>query len=416
MGRFHRGVVIALAAVAAALAGTAEGQPPEPGSRFAAEDWPLAGGDWTSSRYSTLEQVSTDTIDRLGGAWVTRLEGGGSSRSTPVVKDGVLYLTAGASVLAVDGATGETRWRWQAEDAASRMAPSWQGVGLSDDLVFVGLRSVQVAALRQDTGELVWATTVGSVPAMAGETVTTAPMHAAGKVFVGVANGDSGGQGRVVAVDVATGEVAWTFFVIPRPGEFGHDTWPQDSDIWEVGGGGVWLVGDGRSGAGAGLLRDRQSGSDVRRRDPGRRQPLRGLDAGSRHGDRRAPLALPGGAARHLGRRHRHPDAALRRRDGRPDAKGGGRHPGRRVPVPVRPGDRRAADPDRAAAGAPGPGPAHRRHPAVPGGRRAHHSRLLVLARPGAAAVRAELQLLHAAHPSTSRTWSPSARRSRWCG
>ena len=46
-----------------------------------------------------------------------------------------------------------------------------------------------------------------------------------------------------MAVDAATGEVAWTFFVIPRPGEFGHDTWPQDSDIWEVGGGGVWLVG-----------------------------------------------------------------------------------------------------------------------------------------------------------------------------
>ncbi len=243
MDRFQRGVVVALAAVAAALTGVAHGQPPEPGSRFAAEDWPLAGGDWTSSRYSTLDQISTDTIDRLGGAWVTRLDGGGSSRSTPVVKDGVLYLTAGASVLAVDGATGETRWRWQAEDAASQMAPSWQGVGLNDDLVFVGLRSVQVAALRQDTGELVWAATVGSSPAVAGETVTTAPIHAAGKVFVGVANGDSGGQGRVVAVDAATGEVAWTFFVIPRPGEFGHDTWPQDSDIWEVGGGGVWLVG-----------------------------------------------------------------------------------------------------------------------------------------------------------------------------
>ena len=163
MDRLQRGVV-ALAAVAAALTAVAQGQPPEPGSRFAAEDWPLAGGDWSSSRYSTLDQISTDTIDRLGGAWVTRLDGGGSSRSTPVVKDGVLYLTAGASVLAVDGASGETRWRWQAEDAESQMAPSWQGVGLNDDLVFVGLRSVQVAALRQDTGELVWATTVGEHP------------------------------------------------------------------------------------------------------------------------------------------------------------------------------------------------------------------------------------------------------------
>ena len=200
-------------------------------------------GDWTSSRYSTLTDISTETVDRLGAAWVTRLGGGASSRATPVVKDGVIFLTAGANVFAIDGRTGETLWRWQAENAESQMVPSWQGVGLGDDLVFVGLRSAQVAALRQDTGELVWAESVASVPQQAGETVTTAPIHAAGKVFVGVASGDSGGQGRVVALDAATGEIAWTFFVVPRPGEFGHDTWPQDTDIWKVGGGGVWLVG-----------------------------------------------------------------------------------------------------------------------------------------------------------------------------
>ena len=243
MHRRQPGFVVAIAAGVVTLTGGLQGQGPESGRGDPAQDWPLAGGGWTSSRYSTLTDISTETIDRLGGAWVTRLEGGASSRATPVVKDGVLYLTAGASVLALDGRTGETVWRWQAEDPKTQMVPSWQGVGLGDDLVFVGLRSAQVAALRQDTGELVWATSVGSVPPQAGETVTTAPIHAAGKVFVGVANGDSGGQGRVVALNAATGDVAWTFFVVPRPGEFGHATWPQDSDIWEVGGGGVWLVG-----------------------------------------------------------------------------------------------------------------------------------------------------------------------------
>ena len=243
MSSVWRGWLAATAAGLVFLTAGLQGQAPEIGRGFAARDWPLAGGDWTSSRYSTLTEISTETIDRLGGAWVTRLEGGASSRATPVVGDGIVYLTAGPGVQALDGATGESVWRWQAEDAASQMVPSWQGAGLSDDLVFVGLRSVQVAALRRDTGALVWAQTVGSVPPVAGETVTTAPIHAAGKVFVGVANGDSGGQGRVVALDAATGEVAWTFFVVPRPGEFGHDTWPQDSDIWEVGGGGVWLVG-----------------------------------------------------------------------------------------------------------------------------------------------------------------------------
>ena len=247
MRSFLRGLVTAIAVgvVALAMPGALQGQAPGDGPVYPARDWPLAGGNHSSSRYSTLTDISTDTINRLGGAWVARLEGGVSSRATPVVKDGVLYLSAGANVFAIDARTGDTVWRWRpgASEEAARMVPSWQGVGLGDSLVFVGLRSSEVAALSQDTGELAWATSVGSVPQQAGETVTTAPMYAAGRVFVGVANGDSGGQGRIVALDAATGEISWTFFVVPRPGEFGHDTWPQDSPIWEVGGGGVWLVG-----------------------------------------------------------------------------------------------------------------------------------------------------------------------------
>jgi quinohemoprotein ethanol dehydrogenase len=244
MDMCERRLVAATAMALVALTGSLHAQAPELGGGYSAADWPFVGGDQGSSRYSTLADISTDTIDRLGGAWVTRLDGGGSSRSTPVVKDGVIYLTAGPSVHAISGATGETLWRWQADDPEARMVPTWQGVGLSEELVFVGLASAQVAALRQDTGELVWATAAGSVPRQDGESVTTAPMHARDKVFVGVANGDSGGQGRVVALDAATGEIDWTFFVVPRPGEFGHETWPQGSNIWEVGGGGVWLNGN----------------------------------------------------------------------------------------------------------------------------------------------------------------------------
>ncbi len=238
-------VVVAIAVSMLTPTASLQGQVDDSGRGHPAQNWPLVGGGWSSSRYSTLTDISTATVDRLGGAWVTRLEGGASSRATPVVKDGVLYLTAGANVFAIDARTGDTVWRWQPGTSgdAARMVPSWQGVGLSEDLVFVGLRSSQVAALRQDTGELVWAESVGSVPQQDGETVTTAPTYAQGTVFVGVANGDSGGQGRIVALDAATGEQRWTFFVVPRPGEFGHESWPQDSNTWELGGGGVWLVG-----------------------------------------------------------------------------------------------------------------------------------------------------------------------------
>ena len=237
------GIVVAAAAGIVVLASGTQGQAPEAGRGYPGQDWPLVGGNWSSSRYSTLTDITADTVDRLAGAWVAQLEGGASSRATPVFRDGVLYLTGGRNVFAIDARSGETVWLWEPDDTVERMFPSWQGVALGADLVFVGLRSAQVAALRRETGELAWITSVASVPVQEGEGVTSAPMYARGQVFVGVANGDAGGQGRIVALDAETGEVQWTFFVVPRPGEFGHDTWPQDSDSWELGGGGVWLVG-----------------------------------------------------------------------------------------------------------------------------------------------------------------------------
>ena len=94
MRRPNRSRVVALAAVlAVAFAvhskGSAE-QADDGGRGYAEQDWPFVAGNWSSSRYSTLTGISTETIDRLGGAWVTRLEGGASSRATPVVKDGVI--------------------------------------------------------------------------------------------------------------------------------------------------------------------------------------------------------------------------------------------------------------------------------------------------------------------------------------
>ena len=243
MPRRRLSLVVTLASVVtlAALAGPGA-QEPEPGRGHPSTDWPFTGGNWSSSRYSSLDAVDADTVERLGAAWVTPLPGGAASRATPVVQDGVIYLTGGANVFAFDARTGDPIWRWQPDPETGRV-PSWQGAAVAGGLVVFGARSGEVLALRRDSGEPAWATRVGSEERTRGEVVTTAPMYARGKLFVGLANGDIGGQGRVLALDAATGEVEWTFFVVPRPGEFGHDTWPADNDSWEFGGGGVWLVG-----------------------------------------------------------------------------------------------------------------------------------------------------------------------------
>ena len=241
--RCRAGLSAAVLLVTLALLAAAPGaQESEPGRGYPSTDWPFTGGNWSSSRYSTLDGIATDTVDRLGAAWVTSLPGGGASRATAVVQDGVIYLTGGANVYAFDARTGDPVWHWEPDPDAGRVV-SWQGVAIAGDRVVFGTRTGEVIALDRGSGELVWATPIGSVPPTPGETVTTAPMYARGKVFAGIANGDIGGQGRVVALDAETGDVEWTFFVVPRPGEFGHDTWSQDNDNWEFGGGGVWLQG-----------------------------------------------------------------------------------------------------------------------------------------------------------------------------
>ena len=78
---------------------------------YPADEWPLAGGHFGQTRHSSLTQITPDNLDRLGGAWVTELGRGEVSRSTVVVRNGLLFLNTGQSIRALDAATGEERWR-----------------------------------------------------------------------------------------------------------------------------------------------------------------------------------------------------------------------------------------------------------------------------------------------------------------
>jgi quinohemoprotein ethanol dehydrogenase len=253
----HRSILAAfVAGVLAMPAAVSVQQPDEDGRTLPAKDWPLVGGDWTSARHSTLRHIDTRNVANLGGAWTKRFNSGGSTRATPVIKDGVMFIPAGTLVYAIDAKTGDTVWTWPAaepepgraprapmESIAGEELPNVAGAALGEGLVFVGLRDGRVVALSQKTGTLVWAEPLGETPRKKGESVSGAPTYARGTVFAGLANGDWAMRGRVVALDAKTGRKRWTFMTVPGPGEFGHDTWPRDSDVWMHGGAGVWLVG-----------------------------------------------------------------------------------------------------------------------------------------------------------------------------
>src|SRR5262249_25579041 len=125
---------------------------------------------------------------------------------------------------------------------SDRGLPNREGVAVGEGLVFVGLSNAHVIALREKSGEPVWNVFVGTDPERAGQGVSGAPVYANGLVFVGTA-GATGFRGRVIALEAQSGRKAWEWFVMPGPGERGHETWPKDTDAWKTGGGAVWLVG-----------------------------------------------------------------------------------------------------------------------------------------------------------------------------
>jgi len=227
--------------------------PQENYSRPAAKDWPLVGGDWGNTRFSSLTQINVDNVKSLGGAWSKKLDEVGS-RATPVVHDGLMFVTAGAHVYALNPKSGETVWTYAPDPAPNNL---YKGVAVGGGLVYVGLSDSQVVALKEKTGELVWkgmvADSVAARPDLAklnfyvgspttGKYVSGSPTYANGIVVVGMANGDYGIRGRVAGFDAKTGKRLWTFDTIPAPGEIGHDTWPKDTDTWQKGGAGVWMT------------------------------------------------------------------------------------------------------------------------------------------------------------------------------
>ena len=226
----------------------------ENGHQLASKEWATVSGDLGNTRYSTLAQIDRQTVATLAGAWTSaKFDAVGAGRAMPLVKDGLLFITAGSSIYAYHAKTGATAWQRSTDaqpasaslneyNRSDRGLPNREGVAVAEGLVFAGLTNAHVIALREQTGELVWDVFVGTEPARAGQGVSGAPVYANGLVFVGT-SGDTGFRGKVIALEARSGRKAWEWFAVPGPGERGHETWPKDADSWKTGGGALWLVG-----------------------------------------------------------------------------------------------------------------------------------------------------------------------------
>jgi quinoprotein glucose dehydrogenase len=199
------------------------------------DGWRDYGGAADSMQYSSLDQIHRGNVGRLRQAWFYRVDGDAIRIAfNPVVVDGVMYVRgAGDRLVALDAATGREIWR-STEEAFSRGVSYWESADRRDRRLMVttrtGLRQVDAA-----TGKPIATFGNGGTVDMraGGSRRLGGPSKTPARIFedlliVGSQTGEGFGSppGDIRAYDVRTGALVWTFHTVPRPGEFGYDTWP----------------------------------------------------------------------------------------------------------------------------------------------------------------------------------------------
>ena len=264
-GRYWLGIL--LTAILAGCDQTADRQPrdltakqhsPVTDTRIASADlspgeWLTHGRDYAEQRFSSLEQINTQTVGELGLAWYFDLDYRRGIEATPLVADGVMYTTGSWSVVyAIDAASGELLWKYDPQvprekaqffccDAVNR------GVALWEDRVFVGTLDGYLIALNRNTGKVIWK--VATIEPGQPFAITGAPRIVGGKVVIGNGGAEYGVRGYVTAYDGESGDQVWRFYTVPGDPsqpfesaamEMAAATW-SGSEWWKLGGGGtVW--------------------------------------------------------------------------------------------------------------------------------------------------------------------------------
>ncbi len=207
------------------------------------QNWLTYSGDYQGWRYSSLDQITTANAKDLAVRWVFQARTSEKLQATPLVVDGVMYITeVPNNAYALDAATGQAFWEFNYRPDSARVCCGIvnRGLAILGDTLFMGTLDAHLLAIDAKTGELLWKTKVVE-KAEDGYALVHAPLVVKDKVIVGPAGGELGIRGFLAAYDAATGKQVWRFNLVPEPGEPGHETWGGDS--WKTGGAPIWLTG-----------------------------------------------------------------------------------------------------------------------------------------------------------------------------
>jgi alcohol dehydrogenase (cytochrome c) len=208
-----------------------------------AENWISYNGDYSGRRYSALAQIRPENVGTLQAQWVFHANNTARLEVTPLVVNGTMFITAANDAVALDARTGRVVWHhaWPIsegliDDASGHIN---RGVAIWHDRVYMETDNAHLLCLDARSGNLIWNIAYADWNKNYG--ATSAPLVVKDKVLVGTSGGDDGVRGFVAAYDALTGKLAWRFWTIPGPGEFGSESWP--GELYLHGGGTTWMPG-----------------------------------------------------------------------------------------------------------------------------------------------------------------------------
>ncbi|MFL5433118.1 MAG: pyrroloquinoline quinone-dependent dehydrogenase, partial [Myxococcales bacterium] len=186
-------------------------------------NWLHPNKDYTQTRYSKADQINTGNVKKLRPAFVFQTAVVESMETSPIVVDGVMYVTTSYDhVYAVDATSGQELWHYKHPMGAVTTfccGPNNRGVAVLGDKLFLGTLDAKLVALDNKTGKMSWQTQIADPEK--GYSETMAPAAVDGKVLIGTNGGEYGIRGFVKAFDAETGKLLWTFYTIPDQGSEG---------------------------------------------------------------------------------------------------------------------------------------------------------------------------------------------------
>jgi alcohol dehydrogenase (cytochrome c) len=208
------------------------------------QNWLTYSGGYMSQRYSSLQQVTLANVKNLELKWAFQAPSLQKFEATPLVVNGIMYVTTAPNdIVALDAKTGRAFWVYHySPSPASRPCCGQvnRGVAILGNTLFMATVDAHLVAIDAINGNQLWNVKVAE--ANAGYAMTVAPLVIKDKVITGVAGGELGIRGFIVAYDAKTGKEAWRFYTIPGLGEPGNDSWGP-GDAWKHGGAPIWTTG-----------------------------------------------------------------------------------------------------------------------------------------------------------------------------